>query len=73
VAADGRLIIVDFAPHKHEFLREAHQHRRLGFSDEEMARWLTEAGLPHLALTSLPPNRSDGLTVCVWTAERSPA
>ena len=72
VAADGRLIIVDFAPHKHEFLREAHQHRRLGFSDEEMARWLTEAGLPHLALTSLPPNRSDGLTVKIWAAARTP-
>ncbi len=72
VAVDGRLIIVDFAPHSHEFLREAHQHRRLGFSDEEMARWLTEAGLPHLALTSLPPTRSDGLTVKIWAAARTP-
>ena len=72
VAVDGRLIIIDFAPHKHEFLREAHQHRRLGFSDEEMARWLTEAGLPHLSLTSLPPNLSDGLTVKIWAAARTP-
>src|SRR5690606_23523214 len=30
VATGGRLIIVDFAPHALEFLREQHQHRRLG-------------------------------------------
>lgn len=72
VAPDGRLIIVDFAPHKHEFLREEHQHRRLGFSDEEMARWLAEAGLPQVALHSLPPTRADGLTVKIWAALRAP-
>ena len=37
-----------------------------------MARWLTEAGLPHLSLTSLPPNLSDGLTVKIWAAARTP-
>ena len=72
VAADGRLIIVDFAPHRLEFLREEHQHRRLGFSDEEMARWLDDAGLPHLSLQSLPPSREDGLTVKIWAAARLP-
>ena len=72
VADDGRLIIVDFAPHKHEFLREQHQHRRLGFSDEEMGRWLAEAGLPHVELEALPPTRADGLTVKIWAAVREP-
>ena len=72
VAVDGRLIIVDFAPHRLEFLREDHQHRRLGFSDEEMARWLGEAGLPHIALQSLPATREDGLTVKIWAAARLP-
>ena len=72
VAPDGRLIIVDFAPHRHEFLREHHQHRRLGFSDEEMARWLAEADLPQIALQSLPPVRADGLTVKIWAALRAP-
>ncbi len=72
LTADGRLIIVDFAPHSHEFLREEHQHRRLGFTDEEMARWLTEAGLPSVALTSMPPTRLDGLTVKIWAAARTP-
>jgi ArsR family transcriptional regulator len=73
VSGDGRLIIVDFAPHKHEFLREQHQHRRLGFSEEEMARWLAEGGLPVVTLTALPPTRADGLTVKIWAAARAPA
>src|SRR6185503_18778871 len=72
VAPGGKLIIVDFAPHKHEFLREQHQHRRLGFSDAEMARWLSEAGLPQVQLQSLPPVRQDGLTVKIWAALRAP-
>src|SRR6185312_12533336 len=44
-APGGKLIIVDFAPHKLEFLREQHAHRRLGFSDAEIRRWLAESGL----------------------------
>jgi ArsR family transcriptional regulator len=72
VSDDGKLIIVDFAPHKHEFLREQHQHRRLGFSDDEMARWLSEAGLSHVTLRELPPTRADGLTVRIWAASRAP-
>jgi ArsR family transcriptional regulator len=71
VAPDGRLIIVDFAPHKHEFLREQHQHRRLGFSDEEMGRWLADAELPQVGLQALPPTRTDGLTVKIWAARRA--
>lgn len=73
VSPEGKLIIVDFAPHKHEFLREQHQHRRLGFSDEEMARWLGEAELPAVQLQALPPTRADGLTVKIWAAQRAPA
>ncbi len=72
VAPDGKLIIVDFAPHKHEFLREQHQHRRLGFSDDEIARWLAEAGLPQAHHSALPPTRADGLTVKIWAAQRAP-
>jgi ArsR family transcriptional regulator len=70
VAEGGRLVIVDFAPHKLEFLREQHQHRRLGFAEPEMERWLGEAGLSDVRATALPPARGDGLTVMIWTAER---
>lgn len=71
VAEGGRLIIVDFAPHTLEFLREQHQHRRLGFSEAEMARWLGEAGLSDIRATALPPARQEGLTVKIWVAERA--
>ncbi|MBN8552463.1 MAG: metalloregulator ArsR/SmtB family transcription factor [Caulobacterales bacterium] len=65
----GRLVIVDFAPHDHEQLRSEHQHRRLGFSDAEMARWGREAGLVPSAPIALPPDH-DGLTVTIWSADR---
>jgi ArsR family transcriptional regulator len=70
VADDGKLIIVDFAPHALEFLREQHQHRRLGFSDAEMKRWLTAAGLGQVQVSGLKPDQKEGLTVKIWTAER---
>ena len=38
-----------------------------------MKRWLSAAGLRQTGLEILSPARSDGLTVCVWTAERSPS
>src|SRR4051812_2696563 len=72
-APGGKLIIVDFAPHKLEFLREQHAHRRLGFSDAEIRRWLGEAGLNRFEAGTLPPSRSGGLTVKIWTAERAAA
>src|SRR5204862_5637651 len=37
----GRLLVVDFAPHDLEFLREQHAHRRLGFAPETVAQWMT--------------------------------
>jgi ArsR family transcriptional regulator len=70
VAPGGRLLIVDFAPHRLEFLREQHQHRRLGFADEEMRRWLSHAGLRAEPLKALPPANGEGLTVHVWAARR---
>ena len=41
----GRLLVVDFAPHDLEFLREEHAHRRLGFAAETVTQWMTAAGL----------------------------
>jgi ArsR family transcriptional regulator len=70
VARPGKLIIVDFAPHGLEFLREQHQHRRLGFSDAEIRRWLGEAGFPDVQVSALPPAKKEGLTVKIWTATR---
>ena len=41
----GTLLIVDFAAHEREELRESDAHIRLGFEDEVMAGWFTAAGL----------------------------
>ncbi len=65
----GILVIVDFAPHGLEFLREEHAHRRLGFADGEIAEWCRAAGL-HPAPPRLLPG--DPLTVAIWSARRSP-
>ncbi len=73
VAPGGRLLIVDFAPHGLEFLREAHQHRRLGFSEDEMARWLSASGLKRPKVMTLPAKTRDGLTVKIWAADRRTA
>ena len=69
VGPGGRLLVIDFAPHKLESLRDEHQHRRLGFSDDEIARWLNDAGLAPGAPVALPPD-TDGLTVTIWSATR---
>lgn len=66
----GRLLVVDFAPHGIEALREAHAHRRLGFSHETMAGWLAAVGLDLTARRDLPPpdGAADKLTVSLWLA-----
>jgi len=64
----GQLVIVDFAPHELEALRDQHAHRRLGFSDEEVSGWLCAAGLEPAGATRLP---GQFLTVVLWRAERA--
>ncbi|MCJ2011119.1 ArsR/SmtB family transcription factor [Methylobacterium sp. J-076] len=69
VSPGGRLLVVDFAPHDLEFLRTAQAHRRLGFSTEQIAGWLAEAGLPAVTASDLAPTASGQLTVTLWLAE----
>lgn len=73
---DGKLVIVDFAPHDLEMLREEHAHRRLGVSAEQLASWLQRSNLgieQHVVLD--PPWKKDrkGLTVSLWLARPSNA
>ncbi|MEH3146103.1 MAG: metalloregulator ArsR/SmtB family transcription factor [Methylobacterium frigidaeris] len=70
VAPGGRLLVVDFAPHDLEFLRESQAHRRLGFAPEQVAGWLAEAGLGGVEIRHLAPSGSAGdqLTVTLWLA-----
>ncbi|MFC2951987.1 ArsR/SmtB family transcription factor [Marinicaulis aureus] len=64
----GRLIISDFAPHDLEFLREEHAHRRLGFSDAEVADWCAASNLKLDKVETLSPSPGDKerLTVKIW-------
>ncbi|WP_295559352.1 metalloregulator ArsR/SmtB family transcription factor [uncultured Hyphomicrobium sp.] len=75
LAPGGRLLIVDFAPHEIESLRESHAHERLGFEGKQVAAWLEDAGLTGIEIKSLAPEEHDGrqqLTVSLWLG-RKPA
>ena len=69
----GRLLIADFAPHELDFLREGHAHRRLGFSQDEVAGWLADAGLEVGETKILPPEGGEDakLTVLIWVADKT--
>lgn len=76
LAPGGRLLLVDFAPHELEFLRESYAHVRLGIARPEMAQWLAEAGLELLHVEDLAPpagGEAGRLTVSLWLAERQAA
>jgi ubiquinone/menaquinone biosynthesis C-methylase UbiE len=70
----GRLLVVDFAPHELEFLRDRYGHRKLGIADEEMQAWVAEAGLAIECQRSLQPPEpvSQHLTVRLWLLRLSP-
>jgi ubiquinone/menaquinone biosynthesis C-methylase UbiE len=67
----GRLIVVDFTAHDHEFLRENFAHRRLGFAPDEIAGFLADAGLRPRQTREIAPARGETgkLTVAIWLAD----
>ncbi|MEL7545116.1 MAG: metalloregulator ArsR/SmtB family transcription factor [Pseudomonadota bacterium] len=68
----GQLLVVDFAPHTLDFLRQDFGHRRLGIRSEDMQRWTEAANLE--AATPLafdpPETLEHGLHVNIWSAKR---
>ncbi len=64
----GRLLVIDFAPHDLEFLRDEHAHRRLGFAAEAVTHWLEAAGLDLLRQQTLPPGPEGKIAVSLWLA-----
>jgi len=66
----GRLLVVDFAPHDLEFLRDEYAHRRLGFAPETVMQWMQAAGLDPVLQQSLQPEPgSDSkIAVSLWLA-----
>ena len=72
LAPSGRLLIVDFGPHRLEALRSQHQHRRLGFDGAEVCRWLEAIGLKVTRPTILNTgsgNDAAALPVNIWLAQ----
>src|SRR4029079_15605414 len=62
-----KLLVVDFAPHELEFLREQSAHRRLGFARDQLGRLFEIAGLKLERCAELSPEPSQGkLTVSLW-------
>jgi ubiquinone/menaquinone biosynthesis C-methylase UbiE len=64
----GRLLVIDFAPHDLEFLREEHAHRRLGFAPETVAQWIDAAGLDLVKQQTLAPGPDGKIAVSLWLA-----
>jgi ubiquinone/menaquinone biosynthesis C-methylase UbiE len=60
---DGRLLVIDLAPHSLEELRKKYHHRRLGFSDGEIVHWYQRNGLQFKSPVHLPGGQ---LTVALW-------
>jgi ubiquinone/menaquinone biosynthesis C-methylase UbiE len=67
LAPGGRLVIVDFALHDREDLRQRDAHARLGFADEAVLGWMADAGLEATALDRLAGGE---LTVKLWAGSR---
>ena len=66
----GRLLIVDFAPHQIEFLRDEYAHVRLGFSDRQIGDWLADVDLDlKETLDFQPSGENHHLTVKLWLAQ----
>ncbi|HEU0283629.1 MAG TPA: metalloregulator ArsR/SmtB family transcription factor [Sphingomicrobium sp.] len=63
LAADGRLLVIDFAAHGREDLRATDAHIRLGFDDETMAGWFKAAGI---SVDRVEHLEGGELTVTVW-------
>jgi ubiquinone/menaquinone biosynthesis C-methylase UbiE/DNA-binding transcriptional ArsR family regulator len=64
----GRILVVDFAPHDLEFLREDHAHLRLGFAPETVMQWLEAAGLDVLRQETFAPGPEGKIAVSLWLA-----
>src|SRR5215475_7812734 len=65
----GRLLVIDFAPHDLEFLREEHAHLRLGFAAETVTQWMEQADLEVLRHRNLAPGADGKIAVSLWLAQ----
>ena len=69
LAQSGRLLVVDFAAHEREDLRERDAHIRLGFDDAVMGDWFKAAGL---TIDHVEHLEGGELTVTIWRGVKAP-
>lgn len=70
LAENGRLLVVDLAPHDREQLRAQQRHVRLGFAEDQVCGWMRDAGLEPCHVSHLPAR--DALGVTLWLGTRLP-
>jgi ArsR family transcriptional regulator len=70
LAPGGTLLVVDFAAHDREELRERDAHTRLGFDDQVMGDWFNAAGLN---IDHVEHLEGGELTVTIWRGVKEPA
>jgi ubiquinone/menaquinone biosynthesis C-methylase UbiE len=68
LAPGGTLLVVDFAAHEREELRERDAHIRLGFEDDVMRGWFASAGL---AVDHVEQLEGGELTVTLWRGAKA--
>lgn len=70
LAANGRLLVIDFAQHDRAELREQDAHLRLGFADDAIRGWFAAAGL---GVDRIDRLEGGELTVILWRGVKGPA
>jgi ArsR family transcriptional regulator len=68
LAPGGRLLVIDFAQHDREELREQDAHLRLGFADDAIRGWFSAAGLE---LDRTERLEGGELTVILWRGAKA--
>lgn len=76
LSPNGLLLVVDFAPHEMETLREHHAHRRLGFSKDEILKVFNDVDITshdyvHLDRRGTKSSPSESLRVTIWSGIKS--
>lgn len=76
LSPNGLLLVVDFAPHEMETLREHHAHRRLGFSKDEILNVFNDVDITshdyvHLDRRGTKSSPSESLRVTIWSGIKS--
>jgi ArsR family transcriptional regulator len=55
VKAGGRILMTDLLPHDREAFRQQLGHQWLGFDEQQIGAWLTDAGFDGIRVQPLPP------------------